>query len=115
MKNLPLPPVKSAQESVKTKDLSKAQQVIEEHRIMLDCLLASIDRHLGGQESLKKDIVVDAAITAAHCRGVSVTRSCNLVHTRIKALQEQHQNRYGILRMTAALRSDGFARQPGHN
>ena len=78
----------------------------------------------------KKDIVVDEANKAGHSRGVSVTRSCNLVHTpkstyyrrvkglgkrqsadqalhtRIKALQEQHLNRYGILRMTAALCSD---------
>lgn len=54
VKNLPLPPVKEVQKTVKTKDLSKAQRVIEEQRIMLDCLLASIDKHLGGHESSKK-------------------------------------------------------------
>lgn len=37
------------------------------------------------------------------------------LYTRIKAIPEQHQNRYGILCITAALRSDGCARQPGHN
>ena len=97
------------------KNLSTVLQVIEELLTMLDYLLASSAKYLGGQETLKKDIVVDEAIKAAHSRGVSVTRSCNLVHTpkstydrrvsglgkrqsadqalhtRIKALQEQHQ------------------------
>lgn len=66
VKNLPLPRVKlprvkSGQKTIMPKNLNKAQQVIAEQRIMLDCLLASIDKHLGGHEGAKKDLVVDEA------------------------------------------------------
>lgn len=78
--------------------------------------------------AIKKNFIVDAAVAAAHRRGLSVAQSCQLAGTsrssfyrragtpgkrvledqtlgeRIRALHEQHEGRYGIRRMTAALR-----------
>lgn len=87
----------------------------------------------------QKDFIIDDAIETAHRRGVPVARSCRLTQTsrssfyrrignpgkrvqedqklldRIRILQEHHQGRYGVRRMTAALRTDGHERKPGHN
>ena len=44
---------------------------------------------------------------------MSICGSIRLSLDRI--LQEHHQGRYGVRRMTAALRTDGHKRKPGHN
>lgn len=106
---------------------------------MIESLLESIDKHLGGEIGAQKNFIVDAAVATAHCRGVSIAQSCRLASTnrssfyrrvgapgkrvledqaldeRIRTLQQRHEGRYGIRRMTAVLRTDGHVRKPGHN
>ncbi|WP_326520686.1 IS3 family transposase [Mesosutterella porci] len=87
----------------------------------------------------KQCAILDSAIKSAHRSGVPVARACEIAGAsrstfyrrignpgkrvlaakalgdRIKVLQKRHEGRYGVRRMTAALRMDGHKRKPGHN
>ena len=121
------------------KDLEASHKMIRQQQIAFKSLLESIDNNLGGTEGSKKVVLFDEAVTRSHQAGLPLTKSCDVFKVarcsyyrrlgeygsrvrkdqelgdRIKRIQAAHDGRYGILRMTAALKEDGHERKPGHN